>query len=113
MYGYDELRRLPISARSVLWGGPIRCAVSKCYHSAHGTNDISRTWVSFLFFSREETRLHVHVNHAEGEAKFWLDPQIALAQNVGLSAEALRQAQSLIEEYEHDIRTAWQQHFGS
>jgi hypothetical protein len=34
----------------------------------------------FFFFSREEPRLHVHVNHAEGEAKFWMEPQIALAQ---------------------------------
>jgi hypothetical protein len=67
----------------------------------------------FFFFSREESRLHVHVNHAEGEAKFWMEPQIALAQNIGLSGKTLRQAQALIEEHEHDIRTAWQQHFGS
>ncbi|MBY0575781.1 MAG: DUF4160 domain-containing protein [Gallionellaceae bacterium] len=57
--------------------------------------------------------MHVHVSHAEGEAKFWLEPQIALAQNIGLSSKALRQAQTLIEEHEHDIHTAWQQHFGS
>lgn len=69
----------------------------------------------FFFFSREESRLHVHVNHAEGEAKFWMEPQITLAQNIGLSGKALtlKQAQALIEEHEHDIRTAWQQHFGS
>ena len=35
----------------------------------------------FYFFSREETRMHVHVHHAEGEAKFWLEPEIELAQN--------------------------------
>ncbi|MGO8755461.1 MAG: DUF4160 domain-containing protein [Gallionellaceae bacterium] len=28
----------------------------------------------FFFFSREQPRMHVHVNHAEGEAKFWLEP---------------------------------------
>jgi Domain of unknown function (DUF4160) len=48
-----------------------------------------------------------------GEAKYWLEPKIALAQNIGLSGKALKQAQALIEEHEHDIRTAWQQHFGS
>ncbi|CAH1195125.1 hypothetical protein NTGBS_20049 [Candidatus Nitrotoga sp. BS] len=53
----------------------------------------------------------MHVNHAEGEAKFWLDPQIA--QNIGLSGKALKQAQTLIEEHEYDIRVAWQRHFGS
>ena len=67
----------------------------------------------FFFFSREVSRLHVHVNHAEGEAKFWLEPQIILAQNVGLGNKALSQAQALIEEHEHDIRDAWQRHFGS
>jgi hypothetical protein len=35
----------------------------------------------FYFFSREEVRLHVHVHGANGEAKFWLDPKIELAQN--------------------------------
>jgi hypothetical protein len=27
-----------------------------------------------FFFSREEARMHVHVAHPEGEAKFWVDP---------------------------------------
>jgi hypothetical protein len=39
----------------------------------------------FFFFSREETRMHVHVHCAEGEAKFWLEPQIELARNYNLS----------------------------
>jgi hypothetical protein len=34
----------------------------------------------FYFFSREAPRAHVHVQHAEGEAKFWLEPAGALAQ---------------------------------
>jgi hypothetical protein len=28
----------------------------------------------FFFFSREEARMHVHVYHADGGAKFWLNP---------------------------------------
>jgi hypothetical protein len=39
-----------------------------------------------FFFSREETRIHVHVAHADGEAKFWLTPRVDLANNTGLSA---------------------------
>ena len=35
----------------------------------------------FYFFSREETRMHVHVQHPTGEAKFWLEPEIELARN--------------------------------
>ena len=29
-----------------------------------------------FFFSREEARIHVHVAHADGEAKFWLTTQV-------------------------------------
>ncbi|MEW5981979.1 MAG: DUF4160 domain-containing protein [Acidobacteriota bacterium] len=35
----------------------------------------------FYFFSREERRAHGHVQHAEGEAKFCLDPAVELAAN--------------------------------
>jgi len=33
----------------------------------------------FYFFSREEARPHVHVQHATGEAKLWLEPTIEVA----------------------------------
>jgi hypothetical protein len=32
-----------------------------------------------FFFSRGEARLHVHVLSSDGEAKFWLEPEIGLA----------------------------------
>ncbi|WP_218961229.1 DUF4160 domain-containing protein [Desulfobotulus mexicanus] len=37
----------------------------------------------FFFFSREETRMHVHIFSASGEAKFWIFPEIELARNYG------------------------------
>ena len=40
----------------------------------------------FYFFSREEPRPHVHVQHASGEAKFWLEPQVELANDYGLGS---------------------------
>jgi hypothetical protein len=30
----------------------------------------------FFFFSLEEPRVHVHVLSPDGEAKFWIEPQI-------------------------------------
>ncbi len=66
-----------------------------------------------FFFSREETRMHVHVNHSDGEAKFWVEPAIALAQNFGLSSQQLRLAEEIVRSHEQRIRTAWHQHFGS
>ncbi len=67
----------------------------------------------FYFFSREEPRAHVHVQHAEGEAKFWLEPKIELARNYGLSERKIRDALRLVEEHKDEIRKAWLEHFGS
>jgi hypothetical protein len=65
----------------------------------------------FYFFSREEARPHVHVQHAEGEAKFWLEPTVELAINCGLRADRLKEAAQLVEEHADDIRRAWRSHF--
>ena len=65
----------------------------------------------FFFFSREETRLHIHVQSPDGEAKYWIDPKIELARNYGLSAQDLRRVQQLIEEHDEEIRNAWSDHF--
>jgi hypothetical protein len=67
----------------------------------------------FYFFSREETRPHVHVHSARGEAKFWMDPEIKLAQNYRLTQRELKSIEKLIEEHENEIRKAWQKHYGS
>lgn len=66
----------------------------------------------FYFFSREEARAHVHVQHATGEAKFWLDPELGVAQNYGLSPQRLASAFRLAREHRDEIRTAWDAHFG-
>ena len=65
----------------------------------------------FFFFSREETRPHVHVQHATGEAKLWLEPTIEVAQNFGLSPQRLATALRLARGHANEIRRAWQAHF--
>lgn len=67
----------------------------------------------FFFFSREERRIHVHVHTADGEAKFWLDPQIELAQQVGMSDKVWKGALALVRSHEQEIRDAWNEHFAS
>ncbi len=67
----------------------------------------------FYFFSREESRMHVHVYHSNGEAKFWLKPTIELAQNFGLSSQELREAEGLVRSHEQEIQNAWYKHFPS
>jgi hypothetical protein len=65
----------------------------------------------FFFFSREEARMHVHVVCADGEAKYWLEPDILLARNSGLSPVQLRHIRVLIEAHADEIRAAWCRHF--
>lgn len=67
----------------------------------------------FFFFSREEERMHVHIVSPDGEAKFWLTPKIALANNHQYSGRQLREIESLIEGHYDELTSAWQQHFGS
>ncbi|HEY0510643.1 MAG TPA: DUF4160 domain-containing protein [Thermoanaerobaculia bacterium] len=57
--------------------------------------------------------MHVHVHCAQGEAKFWMEPEIELAQNYGLSGSDLRDIQRLIKEHTDEITGAWERHFGS
>jgi hypothetical protein len=65
-----------------------------------------------FFFSREETRIHVHVAHPDGEAKFWLTPEVGLANQTGLSATQIRQAQAVVNAHLKEIQDAWKHHFG-
>ena len=58
-------------------------------------------------------RRHVHVFSAEGEAKFWLEPDIELAKNYRYSRKQLKNIEKLIEEHYHEIINAWERHFGS
>jgi len=56
--------------------------------------------------------MHVHVHHDEGEAKFWIEPEIELARSYGLSRRRMNAALLLIRRHELEIRTAWEAHFG-
>ena len=66
----------------------------------------------FFFFSREESRMHVHVTHTDGEAKFWLEPKIELALNQGLSQKQVNEALALVHTHHEEIAHAWRIHFG-
>lgn len=67
----------------------------------------------FLFFSREESRIHIHVSSPEGEAKFWITPEVSLAKNFGFSRNQIAELKKVVEEHTDDIKNAWREHFGS
>lgn len=57
--------------------------------------------------------MHVHVFCANGQAKFWLEPEIELAENYGLRSGEISTAQELIEEPRDEFKLRWQEHFAS
>ena len=65
----------------------------------------------FFFFSREEERMHVHIVSGDGEAKFWLEPEIELAKNHHYTRKQLKQIEQLIEEHYNELVSAWRRHF--
>lgn len=67
----------------------------------------------FYFFSREESRKHVHVHSADGEAKFWLEPEIGLAKNYGLSEAQLAKIRDIVEDHFDELTSAWNSFFES
>ena len=65
----------------------------------------------FYFFSREEARMHIHVVSPSGEAKFWVEPIIALAAYTGFTKRQLAHLQKIVEGHKNEIVKAWQKHF--
>ena len=66
----------------------------------------------FFFFSREEPRKHIHVSHTDGEAKFWLKPELELAMNQGLSPKQISEALASVRLHYQEVLHAWNRHFG-
>lgn len=54
----------------------------------------------------------MHVAHPNGEAKFWLTPQVHLATATGLQARQITEAQAVVQAHLKEIEDAWHRHFG-
>jgi len=67
----------------------------------------------YFFFSREESRMHVHILSGKGEAKFWLKPEIELAKNYHFTRKQLEHIESFIEEHYDEFINAWNDYFTS
>ncbi|OOF47007.1 DUF4160 domain-containing protein [Rodentibacter trehalosifermentans] len=68
----------------------------------------------FFFYSNEGNPLeppHIHVRHAESEAKFWLEPEISLGRNDGFNAKELREIFIIIENNKTQFTEAWYGYF--
>jgi hypothetical protein len=66
----------------------------------------------FFFFSREESRKHIHVRSADGEAKFWLEPEIELAEAYRFNGSQLKTIEIQSGSVTMSL-SAWKKYFGS
>lgn len=68
----------------------------------------------FFFFSNEGEPLepcHIHVRKGNGLAKFWLDPEVRLAESIAFSAKELRFIEKTINDNQETIRRCWDEFF--
>ena len=55
--------------------------------------------------------MHVHVYCSDGEAKFWVEPEVNLARNHGLSRGQIAELTKVVEDRKDEIADAWNKHF--
>ena len=66
----------------------------------------------FKIYSNEEERIHIHIVKAENEAKYWLEPDIELAENFGFSNKELGFIEKILKEYANEFKIEFARHTG-
>lgn len=70
--------------------------------------------LKFFFWSREHEPIHVHVENADGEAKFEILPDgIRLKENYGIKSKDLKLAEAILEENKELAINEWNKYFKS
>jgi hypothetical protein len=66
----------------------------------------------FFFYSgdRDEPP-HIHVDHDDREAKFWLEP-VRLERSRGFSGKELNRIQEIVQENQATLLESWNEFFG-
>ena len=65
----------------------------------------------FFFYSNEETRMHVHIERQNREAKIWLDT-FEVAYNRDFRDVELNKIIKIVRQHEKTFKKAWNSHFG-
>jgi hypothetical protein len=55
--------------------------------------------------------MHVHAETADGNAKFWLEPLVALVTFHNLSTKELSRIELIVKEHQDEFIIAWRSHF--
>jgi hypothetical protein len=68
--------------------------------------------ISFLLYSLEGSEpSHIHVEHGENVAKFWLD-RVSVAESHGFRSHELNRIRAVVIENRSKFQEAWNAHFG-
>jgi hypothetical protein len=66
----------------------------------------------FFFYSLEGSEpAHIHVEHGDNVAKFWLEP-VSLAESRGFRSHELNRLRAMVIEHRATFLEAWHDHFG-
>jgi hypothetical protein len=66
----------------------------------------------FFFFANEHLPIHIHVQNADGRAKFQVSPEVKLISNKGLKSSDIKLAEAIVDENESIIIKAWEAFYG-
>jgi Domain of unknown function (DUF4160) len=74
---------------------------------------LRRLGFRFFFFSGEGSEPpHIHIEHGDKVAKYWLNP-VELAESEGFRSHELTRARSLVIENRALFLEKWDEHFGN
>ena len=65
----------------------------------------------FYFNSREETRMHIHIDSTDGTAKFWLEPIVALEVYYNMKSKELSEIEEIVKEKKYEFVREWKKYF--
>ncbi|MGE0561295.1 MAG: DUF4160 domain-containing protein [Flavobacteriales bacterium] len=66
----------------------------------------------FYFYSNENDEpIHIHVEKADGNAKYWLEPVLEEEYSYGFKAKQRKEIEAIIAENINDLITAWNEYF--
>jgi hypothetical protein len=65
----------------------------------------------FYFYSYDcAERKHTHVDHERKSAKFWIEPDVLIADNHGFNRSELRKIERVIRKHLETLRDEWNDH---
>lgn len=67
----------------------------------------------FFFYANEHLPMHIHVQNADGKARFNITPQVKLLFNKGLKPSDIKLAEAIIKENINTIIKAWEDFHGT